>query len=375
MIIISPIIRLVCKILSFILYLCTLVAAFGGYCNPEYFALPSVFTLMLPWLGMATFFVTLIWLFTRNWITGIAGAFTLVASWGTLGDAAPLSFPKSVPDGAQTFTLLTFNCLHLNDLKNPTDLSDNRAVRFLLHSGADIICLQELINIEDPVEVANLPESLRDSLYAAYPYRAGDRKMDLKVYSKYPLEMIPFATNGRRVDAYQRKFARFVLKIRGRKLNLINMHLASYNLTSDEREVMTEMTSVKGIKESMSEFKGSIFGKLKQSFRNRSDNIDDIIELTRGSAAPVIVCGDFNDVAGSWSYRKMREAGFHDAFSETVFGPRHTFNQHLMLFHIDQIFYRGPLEALSVKRLSLNTSDHYPLIAEFAFLPDDLMDY
>ncbi len=372
MILISPILRLAGKIASYILYVATLIAAFGGYCNPEYFTVPSIFTLMLPWLGVATFIVAAVWLVTRHWIVGIAGALTLVASWGTLGDAAPLSFPKSVPEGAETFTLLTFNCLHLNDLKNPEDFSDNRAVRFLLHSGADIICLQELINIENSVEVPNLPEALLDSLYEAYPYRAGDSSMDLKVFSKYPVEVIPFATNGRKVDAYYRKFARFIVRIKDHKLNLINMHLTSYNLTNEERNVMTEMTSVKGIKESVSEFKGSIFDKLKTSFRSRSENIDNIIELTRGSAAPVIVCGDFNDVAGSWAYRKMRKAGFHDAFSETVFGPRHTFNKHLMYFHIDQIFYRGPIEALSVKRPRIDTSDHYPLIAEFAFIPDDM---
>lgn len=371
MIIVSPILRLAGKILSYILYVCTLIAAYGGYCNPEYFTIPSIFTLVLPWFGVATFIVTLVWLLTRNWIVGIAGAFTLVASWGTLGDAAPLSFPKPAPEGAETFTLLTFNCLHLNDLKNPTDLGHNRAVEFLLHSGADIICLQELMNIENPVEVPNLPEALRDSLYEAYPYRAGDRMMDLKVLSKYPVEVLPFATNGRKVNFYYSKFARFIVRIKGHKLNLINMHLASYNLTEEERNVMTEMTSVRGIKESVSEFKGSIFDKLKKSFRNRSENIDNIIELTRGSSAPVIVCGDFNDVAGSWAYRKMRQAGFNDAFSETVFGPRHTFNKHMMYFHIDQIFYRGPIEALSVKRPGIDTSDHYPLLAEFAFIPDD----
>ncbi len=84
---------------------------------------------------------------------------------------------------------------------------------------------------------------------------------------------------------------------------------------------------------------------------------------------PTIISGDFNDVAGSWAYRKLIQAGYTDAYAETAFGPTITYNQHMFFFHIDQVFFRGRIDTLSVKRLKLETSDHYPLMAEFAFLP------
>ena len=39
----------------------------------------------------------------------------------------------------------------------------------------------------------------------------------------------------------------------------------------------------------------------------------------------------------------------------------------MFYFHIDQMLYRGNLEALSLKIGKINSSDHYPLIGEFAF--------
>lgn len=372
MIIVSPIVKLVCRIASFVVFAITIFAAYGGYWNPEYFTIPAVSTLFLPWLGLLTLIITIIWFATRNWLTGALGVLTLVASWGALGPAAPLNLPKQVPEGAQTFRIMTFNCLHFNDIKNPTQVDDNRAVRFIINSGADIVNLQELENLNDIVEIPNLPQSLRDSLIATYPYFAGQnlKGSDLKVLSKYPVELIPYATNGRPVSKYMKQFARFIVNIDGRKLQLINMHMASYYLSAKERQVVTDIKSINAAKTSLKEFRSTILGKLEDSFKKRSENVDEIIELTRGSMMPTIISGDFNDVAGSWSYRKLIKAGYNDAYAETAFGPTVTYNQHMFYFHIDQVFYRGPIEPLSVKRLDLDTSDHYPLMAEFAFLPE-----
>ncbi len=369
MFIVSPILKLVLKIASCVVFAITIFSAYGGYWDPEYFTFPAITTLFLPWLGIATAIITVLWFVSRNWLTGALGVLTLLVSWGALGPCVPLKMSKPVPENARTFRLMTFNCLHLNDIKNPTQMDDNRAVRYIIESGADIVNLQELDNLDDCVEVPNLPQSLRDSLYQTYPYRAGSSNTDLKVWSKYPVEMIPGATNGRQVDKYLKQFARFIVNIDGRKLQLINMHMASYYLSEKERQVVTDIKSIKTAKSSIDEFRGTIMEKLADSFKKRSENVDEIIALTRGSMNPTIISGDFNDVAGSWAYRKLIQAGYTDAYAETAFGPTITYNQHMFFFHIDQVFFRGPIEALSVKRLKLDTSDHYPLMAEFAFLP------
>lgn len=360
---------MVLRMASIILYLLTVAAAFGGLCNPEYSTLPSVLVLALPYLAIATLTVGLIWICTGGFVTGALAAVALYVSWGTLKDVTPMSSAKEAYDSTQTFKLITFNCLHFADTTK-SHLPGNRAIKYLTGSDADIICLQELISFESSGEIHHWSRGLIDSLYAAYPYRAGDNGRDLKILSKYPVEMKTLTSNDPEEEEYwknRRCWALFEVDINGFKLPIIDFHLDSYNLTDEEREVVTDIKGVRTAKRSYTEFRHEIFPKLGVAFRSRAASVKDLVATTEG-ITPLIACGDFNDVPGSWSYRQMRDAGFKDAYSETNFGPTNTFNQFLLLFHIDQIFYRGAgLRALKVKRLKLNTSDHYPLEATFEY--------
>jgi len=370
MFIISPLIRLVLKIATIILYAVTIFAAYGGRFNPEYFTLPSVLVLALPYLAIATLIAGMAWFFAKAWFTGAVSAITLVACWGTLKDVTPMSFSRDAYDSTQTFKLITFNSLHLADTTN-SQLPGNRAITFLIESDADIICLQEMINLEDPNEIHHWDRALIDSLYDAYPYRAGDSSSDLKILSKYPVVAKHAEAGNPEDEEYwknRRRWRMFEVDINGYKLPIVNFHLDSYDLTDQERGVVTDITGVTTAKRSYSEFRHEIFPKLGVAFRSRAASVADLIDATTG-INPVIACGDFNDVPGSWSYREMRKAGFIDAYSETSFGPTNTFNQFMFLFHIDQIFYRGAsLRALNTKRLKLNTSDHYPMECTFEYI-------
>ena len=374
MIIISPLIRLALKIASIVLFIVTLAAAYGGKVNPEYMTVPSILVLALPYLAIATLLAGIGWLLSGRLImAGLAGL-TLFAGWGTLQDVTPLSFSKQPEDPRRTFTLLTFNSLHLADTTK-RDLPGNRAIKFLTECGADIICLQELENLEDPKEIHHWSRELMDSLYKVYPYRAASTDpcaRDLKVLSKFPVEYIPMTSKDPDEAEYWRKHRRWALfevEVKGLKLPVLNFHMTSYNLSDTEREVVTDIKGVNSAKKSIKEFRYEIFPKLGEAFRTRAQNVKEMISTT-SEYKTIIACGDFNDVPASWSYGLMRKAGFNDAYPETSFGPTNTFNQFLFLFHIDQIFYRGHrLKALKTRRHRINTSDHYPIEATFEILP------
>ena len=147
------------------------------------------------------------------------------------------------------------------------------------------------------------------------------------------------------------------------------VHLFSFGLSEEERNVVTEINSVETAKTSMKEFKGSIRQKLRHGFRHRAENATALRSVLDDIPAdvPLIVCGDFNDVPASWSYNIIRGDDLRDAYAETNFGPAITYNLHAFYFHIDQMLYRGPLEALDLTVGKINSSDHYPLIGEFQF--------
>lgn len=362
MIIISPLIRTVLRILSYILYLVTLISAFGGMVNPEYFPLPSLMVLPLPYLAILTGIVAISWICCGKFITGGLGVLTVIAGWSSISMAIPLSFKNSPEPGSQTLKVLTFNCLHMADIREDRD--ENRSLKFLFESDADVICLQELLLKMDPRESPWLDKALIDSLNKKYPYQPSMGYSDLKLFSKYPAHTEPMlnqANNPYWPPAY--RFYR--INVNGSVIMLANVHLPSYHLSEEERQVVTDIKGVRSAKRSMGEMKNSIIGKLKIAFKKRAESVDSLMASLRLVKLPIIICGDFNDVPASWCYRQFVKAGFKDAYTETAFGPTITYNAHMFYFHIDQVFYRGDIRPLSVKRFGMNASDHYPQMVTF----------
>ncbi|MBD5355636.1 MAG: hypothetical protein HDR88_01320 [Bacteroides sp.] len=363
--IINPIFRMVMRIISVIVFLLTLISAYGGRVNPEYLSIPAVLCLALPYFAIATVLLILFWIISHKMIFTILGILTIVACSGPISLAIPFGSSKKPQPGQQTFKIISWNVLHTDDLGQP-DYQGNRAVEFMINSGADVICLAELNNFS-PQELKKASPALIDSLIRVYPYRAGNTSTDIKIMSKYPVSR---EGHSYIADTGHHRFDFFKVNFPGAKvLNIGMVHLYSYDLTEEERQIIKEMKSVNGAKSSVKELKGSIRSKLRNAFRQRAQNAEllreAIDEIRPG--APLIVCGDFNDVPASWAYNLIKGEDMRDAYVETNLGFTWTYNKHLFLFHIDQMLYRGNIEALSLKVGKINTSDHYPLIGEFAF--------
>lgn len=364
MIVVSPIFRMIGKIASYLLYALTLLAAFGGRFDPHYFTYPAVATLVLPYLAIATFIVAVAWLIGKRIIPGAIGFAVLALGWGAISSAVPLHSSKKAKPGEKTFSLVTYNILHTQDLQHPDD-PYSRSLHYLLESDADIICLVELLGWNSAEFSTPQRCAQRDSLFEIYPYRSEGNSFDMKVLSKFPIERM-------RIPRMEYKFSGtsfnfWKVSMYGRTLTLALVHLPSYGLTDEERHIISSIDNSSSARRNLGEFKGMMKGKLSEAFATRADAVEELNRILQYEDGPIIICGDFNDVPGSWCYRYLKDAGYHDAFAETHFGPMHTYNKNLFLFHIDQVLYRGPLQALSLKRGSLKASDHYPLLATFAF--------
>ncbi len=347
---------MILRISSVILFILTILAAYGGRINPEYLMFPSALTLALPYFAIATLTVTVAWLCTGHWLTAAVGALALVATWDPVTTAVPLHFPSEPTDKNRTFSLLTYNILHGGDQQDPQMKAGNRSFQYVLDSDADLVGLQEVIDIDDRYEVPGFEGVLRDSLFRRYPYRAGTSNCDLKVWSKYPVRLI----------REYHTFSLYEVKMPWGRLNWINMHLSSFNLTDEERKVMREVVSVKDTEEGLRDMKGSIREKLKIGFSRRAERARALREVADGLTGPLIISGDFNDVPESYAYRIVKGNDLGDAYAETSFGPMVTYNRHGFWFHLDQIFYRTEfLKPLSVEKGTLKSSDHYPLLSEF----------
>lgn len=354
------------RILSVIVYIITIIAAFGGRVNPEFLAFPSLLCLAFPYFAILTILLVVFWAISRKIFFCGLGILTIVFCLTPLSDSFPLGMSrKAATSEGPVFKIISWNVLHTRDIRQP-GFPGNRAINFMIDSDADIICLTELRSF-DKHEIINYTPELIDSLFNIYPYHAGLNTTDIKIMAKFPVERIEkirYDSEGNcRYDFFKVSFPD------NRELVVAMVHLYSYGLSEEERQIVTEINSMETAKTSMREFKGSIRQKLRHAFRMRAEDatrlredIDDI-----ATDIPLIVCGDFNDVPASWTYNIVRSDDLRDAYAETNFGPAITYNLHAFYFHIDQMLYRGPLEALSLDIGKINSSDHYPLIGKFQF--------
>lgn len=366
MIILKHILRLAARIVSYALFLLTLLSGFGGRVSPHIIAFPSILALIFPYLFVATFVVGVAWLIARRLIPAIAAGAVIVITWTAAMDAVPLSLNKSADSDEKTFTLLSWNIMEFID--NTTDTKPQSvnalspSLSYLIASDADVICLEETTTISKH-SLKKAAQQQVDSLRRIYPYVIKAKRSDITLMSKFPARLV---TTGTPEGSY---CALFSLDIYGQRVNVLGVHLTSYSLSGADKEVVSDIHGISSAKRSMNLFKTDIRHKLAAAFERRATAAEYIRAILDSIPGAVIVCGDFNDVPGSWAYRTVKGSDMHDAYSKTGFGPMATYNDHLFLFHIDQILYRDPLRALRVDKGKLRSSDHYPLTATFAIKP------
>lgn len=223
------------------------------------------------------------------------------------------NFPQS-----KEITIISYN-IHsgLNKDMFPTlfDIID-----FLRMSEADIICLQE---VNESAKVGFQVSSLKEELNMYSHFGANVVNMGsnygLVTYSKYPIKSEKHIYLSS--DREQRGLLHTVVNVDGKKLNIINVHLA---VKKEEREIQ--------IKEILS-FVESL-----------------------GSEQYIIV-GDFNE-----GELNLEETNLKDAAEETDKSNILTFASGL--HRIDYILVSENINVIDYNVLIKNMSDHYPIIAK-----------
>ncbi|MDE6271509.1 MAG: endonuclease/exonuclease/phosphatase family protein [Muribaculaceae bacterium] len=358
MIIVSPLIKLGLKIATFVVYLITIFCCYGGYIPPEIFPLGSVAVIGMPVIVTLSAAIVILWLCFGRWIMALIGVGMFILCGAPIKMWFPMNSPTEAEPGAPVLTLLTWNALHGSDLEKP-DYEGSRLLETILEVNADVVCLQEVYCIDKSC-LTHFSQSTADSIARIYPYQLGDGTYDLRILSKYPLRHIYFGS------LYSYRLAEcFTVKTPTREIAMVNVHLPSYVLDSKEKQILKIGDSGMAEKKKLGR---KIVHKMERTFPQRAEGAEKVLGGVDELAMPTIICGDFNDVPASWTYRLFLKRGFMDAYDATNFFPTHTFNTNMMYVHLDQIFYRGALRPLSVDRINIRCSDHYPLVAKFQIL-------
>jgi endonuclease/exonuclease/phosphatase family metal-dependent hydrolase len=144
------------------------------------------------------------------------------------------------------------------------------------------------------------------------------------------------------------------------RIRIYNLHLQSFRFAKQDYAVMQKQTKQQAI-----DIEGSkgIITRLRLGYQHRAEQVDLVKENMIACDFPKIICGDFNDIPVSYTYRQLC-AGMKDVFSEAGRGIETTYKGSMPSFRIDYILFDNPMRAISYNSISEVPSDHKLIVAE-----------
>lgn len=352
-------------VVNVLLTLITIMSAYGGTVNPQTSALPGILALMFPvFVGatLLTLAINFIWCRKAIWING----FSILMILGPISTYCPLNvFRPSVKeleaDSANVFKVMTYNVYGMLPFENGESKEGNQTLQTILEADADIVILQEAGSIFWEGSFGR-SESQHRLLERRYPYHSVDGR-GIAVLSKYPYREIAVENP----DPYQLDLNRYDMDVMGKELTIFNVHMQSIGLTRSDRDLFLQITEGETSEDEMDHIKASLLTKLASAFRSRAKQAEVVRGALDSVKGNVLLCGDFNDVPGSYAFRTVEGDDMTDAYRHAAVGPAITYHADRLYFRIDQMLYRGNLDALRVDALHRPDSDHYPLVGYFKF--------
>lgn len=251
--------------------------------------------------------------------------------------------------------VLSYNISLLSGVKKIDDF-----VKFIDSVDADIMCFQEFGFFRKD------KDKLKNALQKKYPYSHIWYKNQTKNYwwgvatfSKYPI------VNKKKVD-YNSLYNVSIysdITINADTVRVINNHLESNKFTLSDikqyRSLNQDFSS-----ENIVNISSLLSRKLSKAYKIRASQAAIVRKVIDDSPYRLVVCGDFNDVAESYAYHKIK-SDLVDLSTATSWGYRYSFHNNYMLVGIDHILIDKSFVPIYLHIDRITFSDHYPLIGSF----------
>jgi endonuclease/exonuclease/phosphatase family metal-dependent hydrolase len=221
----------------------------------------------------------------------------------------------------------------------------------------DILCMQEFAS------TPKNPSSSFEAALPAYNYKrirfniAGSEPAHgwgNAIYSKYPIAAsghIDFEGTNNSILWADIAVARDTVRV-------FNAHLQTTAIKAEDESYIVDMNFM-GDSTRTSRVKGMV-SRLKENYIIRAVQADSLAARIESSPYPVVVCGDFNDTAASWAYRRIAR-GLHDSFREAGVGYGYTYRGFFDLLRIDYMLHSREIECVEYASPSFDNSDHNPV--------------
>lgn len=300
------------------------------------------------------------WSFLLKWKYALLGLCALIICKNPVKNYFP--FHSRVPDKEilnDDLKVLTYNVMGFG-YRNHTKTAPNRILQYIAQSGADIVCLQEYAVSKSDKLLTN------QKVYEAldmYPYHSvigfgtsGMMNFGIAVFSKYPI------SNSRKIK-YESNFngsSIHEIQVKDKKLILINNHLESFKLTTEDRSRYSAFIKNMNV-DTFDGLRSAFEQKLGPAFCIRAKQAEAVTKEIKKIKEPyILVCGDFNDTPISYAHHTI-QGPLIDAYAASGRGPGITYNENFFWFRIDNIMHSSRIKSMNCTVDKVRYSDHYPM--------------
>lgn len=240
-------------------------------------------------------------------------------------------------------TLITYNCSHFYWTKLWTM---NEAALEIKKIAPDILCLQEAPST-DYYHQDSINKEFDYLPYKIQSYRTDH--LPIAIYSRYPITP---------VDTIYYKDSPNLsiiadIDIKGKKIRVINNHFQTTSVNAHRGFIMDRKMPLKS---RLQELKLFLY-TMKENYRKRRNQVNHISSEIENSPYPVLVCGDFNDIPSSYTYKTIRKS-LTDSFGAAGSGYQYTFRYLFKMLRIDYVFHSKDFISLKNYSPDYHFSDH-----------------
>jgi len=342
--------RYIAAILSFIAAAALLLTYVAAYISPARFWPLGFFSLAYPVILAINGLFILYWFFNKPKIALLL-IVVVFLGFNHLRNFFQIGGKETDQKG---IVVCSYNVKHFSGITKGVNWIENskRIQNFLRSKNADIVCLQELSNplmnkFNPFVTESGAPDPRMNST------RPG-QKTGPAIFSIHPI-----ISKGEIVfDNTENMIVYADITIDQDTIRVYSCHLQSYQFTDDEINSIDDLS----IEDQEKNIRGmrAIGYKMKKALIKRTAHAVKLKESIRKSPYPVIVCGDFNDPPGSFTYRTVR-SDLKDAFVESGSGIGNSYLGKLPSLRIDYILYSKDYRGYGFQVGQVAYSDHYPI--------------